>query len=199
MRLLVVSQRIHEFSEIGERRDSLDQRFTSFFRACGYVIAPVPNFFSDNSVDGILTEFLGRLSPDGVVISGGDDIGVHVDRDLTEFELLNYAKKNSLPVLGICRGMQILGVYEGAQLIPAESHVGVRHKLHGVFQDEVNSYHNYALAECPAEYSLLAHSLDGTVEAIMNKKKNWHGWMWHPEREREFRESDIKRIRNIFQ
>ena len=95
--------------------------------------------------------------------------------------------------------MQVLGVYEGAKLIPAHNHAGVRHEVHGEFQDEVNSYHNYALAECPNEYSLLAQGSDGSLEAIMNKKRNWHGWMWHPERELVFKDSDIERIRDIFQ
>ena len=93
MKLLAVSQRIQKLSKINESRDSLDQRFTSFFHACGYTIAPVPNFPSINLVHKFLDSFLNRLAPDGIVISGGDDLGVHVERDLTEFELLNYSKK----------------------------------------------------------------------------------------------------------
>ena len=46
-----------------------------------------------NLVHEFLNSFLNRLAPDGIVISGGDDLGVHVERDLTEFELLNYSKK----------------------------------------------------------------------------------------------------------
>ena len=93
MKLLVVSQRIHECSELGERRDTLDQRFTIFFQTCGYMIAPIPNLSFVDPNNDFLTHFLDKLSPDGIVISGGDDIGVYVDRDLTEFGLLNYAKK----------------------------------------------------------------------------------------------------------
>lgn len=198
MKLLLASQRIHEFPEVGERRDTLDQRFISFFHTCGYMIAPIPNFPSINSVDDFLAKFLERLMPDGIVISGGDNIGVHAERDLTEFELLTYAKKRNVPVLGICRGMQLLGVYEGVKLITVRDHTRVRHMLHGEYQDEVNSYHNHALEGCPTEYSVLAKSLDGSVEAITHKKRNWHGWMWHPERESEFQESDINRVKNIF-
>ena len=198
MKLLVVSQHIHEFSELGERRDTLDQRFTTLFQTCGYMTAPMPNLSLVNPVDDFLTHFLDKLSPDGIVISGGDDIGVYVDRDLTEFGLLNYAKKRCLPVLGICRGMQVLGVYEGVKLVPVVSHAGVRHTIKGEYQEDVNSYHNYALEGCPTQYSLLAEGLDGSVEAITNTERNWHGWMWHPEREPEFKESDINRVKNIF-
>ena len=65
--------------------------------------------------------------------------------------------------------MQVIGVYEGTKLIPAENHAGVRHEVHGEFEDEVNSYPYYALAECPNEYSL-AQGSDGSLEAIMNKR-----------------------------
>lgn len=198
MKLLAVSQRIHEFSDLGERRDTLDQQVTNFFQTCGYVIVPIPNFASINLVDDFLTEFLERLSPDGIVLSGGDDIGVYAERDAIEFWLLNYAKKRCLPILGICRGMQVLGVYEGVKLVSASGHAGVRHKLKGEYQEDVNSYHNYALERCPVDYAVLAEGLDGSVEAITNTEKNWHGWMWHPERETEFRESDINRVKNIF-
>ena len=183
MKLLAVSQRVNKFSEIDETRDALDQRFTSLFYKCGYVIAPIPNFPLANLVDNFLNKFLKKLRPDGIVISGGDDFGVYVERDRTEFELLNFAKKRGLPVLGICRGMQVLGVYEGAKLIPAHNHAGVRHEVHGEFQDEVNSYHNYALAECPNEYSLLAQGSDGSLEAIMNKKEKL-AWVDVASRER---------------
>ena len=64
----------------------------------------------------------------------------------------------------------------------------------------MNSYHNYALAGMSNPVlAKLAHGLDGSVEAIMNRKKNWYGWMWHPEREKEFQDSDINRIKYIFQ
>ena len=67
--------------------------------------------------------------------------------------------------------MQIIGVYEGTKLIPADNHAGVRHEVHGEFQDEGNSYHNYALAECPSEYSLVAQGLDGSVGGYHEQKE----------------------------
>ena len=90
----------------------------------------------------------------------------------------------------------MLGVYEGVKLVPVVSHAGVRHTLRE-YDEDVNSYHNYA-SRMPTRYSLLAKGLDGSVEAIANTERNWHGWMWHPEREPEFKESDIYRVKNIF-
>ena len=57
MKLLVVSQRIDEFAELGERRDTLDQRFTTLFQTCGYMLAPIPNLSFVNPVDDFLTHF----------------------------------------------------------------------------------------------------------------------------------------------
>ena len=78
MKLLVVSQRIHECSELGERRDTLDWRFT-IFHTCGYMIAPIPNLSLVDPNNDFLTHFLDKLGPDGIVISGGDDINVYVE------------------------------------------------------------------------------------------------------------------------
>ena len=44
--------------------------------------------------------------------SRGDDFGVSVERDPPNLSCY-FAKKRGLPVLGICRGMQVIGVYEG--------------------------------------------------------------------------------------
>ena len=158
----------------------------------------MPNVKSIESIEAYLHKFLEWIRPAGIVISGGDDIGVHPERDLTEFELVNYAKKNGIPILGICRGMQVLGVFEGTDLMPVRNHARVRHMLNGDYTGEVNSYHNQALTKCPSGYTVLAEDLDGSIEAITHKERNWHGWMWHPEREPEFQASDINRVKGIF-
>ena len=89
-------------------------------------------------------------------------------------------------------------MFMGVKLVPVKRHAGVRHTLKGEYQEDVNSYHNYALERCPAQYKVLAEGSDGSVEAITNIERNWNGWMWHPERESEFKDSDINRVKNIF-
>ena len=48
------------------------------------------------------------------------------------------------------------------------------------------------------QFKVIAHSLDGEIEAIKHKSLPWEGWMWHPEREEKFLKEDINRIKNLF-
>jgi len=161
---------------------------------------PVPNSLiqSDN-----LVTWLNKIVPNALLLSGGNNIGDFTARDSTEKYLLQYSEKNSLPVLGICRGMQMLAHYSGSGLVKVEHHVRTRHKLienafgYGLPRQEVNSYHEMALAECPSGYNISARSDDRTIEAITHSILPWEGWMWHPEREKQFLTSDLKRARTI--
>ena len=49
---------------------------------------------------------------------------------------------------------------------------------------------------CPNDYHVLARSEDGEIEAIHHDKYPWEGWMWHPEREENFDERDLKKLIN---
>ena len=91
----------------------------------------------------------------------------------------------------------MLGVRAGAALKPVTGHVGVRHKLSGYIEGEANSFHNQALVDVPAEYTLLARSEDGGIEAIRHIHLPWEGWMWHPEREPVLISRDIDRLRAL--
>ena len=150
-----------------------------------------------------LHEWLEIILPRAIILSGGNDIGEYSIRDQTELSLLQYADAQSLPVLGICRGMQMLAHYSGVGLKEISGHAGCRHELvvnHyalGVYQDSVNSYHNKALVECPPCYEISALSSDKTIEGITHKSKSWEGWMWHPERENKFLNSDLNRAQEI--
>lgn len=194
MRRVAVSQRVDAWPDRGEDRDALDQRLAAFVAACGGLVFPVPNALASS---GWLDEWLGALQPEAVVLSGGNDIGQAGDRDRTERRLLAYAEDRRLPVLGICRGMQMMGVSAGGSLKPVAGHVRATHRLSGDIAGSANSYHGYALSGCPAGFEVTAVSEDGEIEAIRHVEMPWEGWMWHPERERDFDPRDINRLKAL--
>lgn len=108
-----------------------------------------------------------------------------------------------MPALGICRGLQMMAVWAGVDLVRKEGHVGSRHQLvlpagNDEWPATVNSYHNWGLASCPAGFEIAARAEDGSIEAIRHIELPWEGWMWHPEREVQFFPQDIKRLKRLF-
>lgn len=192
MRLVAVSQRVDLFPHRNETRDALDQRLAAFVAVCGHLPVPVPN-----ALNAAVRDWLSSVHPAAVLLSGGNDIGRCPERDATELTLLAYAQEHHLPVLGICRGMQMLAHWSGSDLRPVEGHVRTRHCLSGEIAGEVNSYHCLALASCPENFQVLARSEDGEIEAIRHRFLPWEGWMWHPERESEFSQRDIQRFKDL--
>lgn len=196
--VIAISQRVDHLPARGESRDALDQRLTGWSAALGGQAVPVPNTLGDD-----LMHWLDAIRPTALLLSGGNDIGDSPERDRTETALLHHARQLGLPVLGICRGMQMLVHYAGGALVPLTGHAGTRHALEGdliasgALPAEVNSFHNWGLLTCPSDYAVLAASPDGSIEAMRHCTLRWEGWMWHPEREASFGEIELARARQL--
>jgi putative glutamine amidotransferase len=154
---------------------------------------------------------------DGLVVTGGADVDPgrygaephpqtvtwRTDRDAWELALLDAADSRGLPVLGICRGMQVMAVHGGGSLI---QHLpdAVGHETHSPGGPEfgdvdvrtgegtrlrmlvgeragVACHHHQAVAEHPG-FTVAASAEDGTVEAIEAPGDRFVvAVQWHPE------------------
>ena len=177
--VVAVSQRVDDYPDRGETRDALDQQLAAWIARAGFTPVPVPNRLGDEDA---ICSWLSNVSPVGIVLSGGPDIGRHPERDRTEGVLIDHADAFNLPLLGICRGMQVLAHRFGGSLIEREGHVRVRHELDyetgEVLPTTVNSFHTWTVTDCPPAFRVLATcGADGTIEAFAHLERPWEGWM----------------------
>lgn len=186
-------------------RDSVDQRLISWVSEIGFNPITLPNSLAeiDRKINDQLKldQWISSLKINGIILSGGNNIGDIKERDITETYLLKYAETNEIPVLGICRGMQMLAVYDGAKLKKVPNHTNVIHALITFsdtnFPSSVNSYHDFSIANCPDSYKITATSLDNEIEAISHRHLPWEGWMWHPERDDEISSINSDRFKKL--
>jgi putative glutamine amidotransferase len=154
---------------------------------------------------------------DALCLSGGEDVDparygepdrgceiVSPERDALEFELVQRARARDLPILGVCRGFQVLNVAFGGSLLqhleghrpyPADGDGVVQHRvvpamgsrLAAVTTDAphlVNSRHHQAVTRERLAPDLVATVMVGDiVEAFESRTYRWVvGVQWHPER-----------------
>lgn len=190
-----VTMRVLETQGYYEPRDALAQEWSGFLN----VAIPEATWLAlPNLGANLIRTYCESWGLNRLILTGGEDIGVSTIRDETEQDLLVWAKERNVPVLGVCRGMQMMSVAEGVTLKPIDGHVRTRHILRGNLVHEVNSFHKYGLAECPPGFVVSARADDGEIEAISKTELHWEGWMWHPERENPFQPADIDRLRRLF-
>ena len=163
---------------------------------------------------------------DGIILTGGEDINpleyndtsniklcgkINYQRDTLERKLLDFAFKNKLPLVGVCRGMQMMNVASGGTLygdIPTEIGTTVVHRNNGEVMHEialscenikyinlifpllkdtflVNSWHHQGLKDISQNLNVIARSYDGLPEAVV-MNDSVHPFMiavqFHPER-----------------
>ena len=151
---------------------------------------------------------------DGLIICGGNDIdpayynekidgtvNIDSDRDIAEFALVKAFAEKKKPILGICRGCQLLNVAFGGNLYQdisnASEHcsfsdydlvhkVTVKedsflYKMYGA-EFSVNSFHHQAIKETGNGFDVIAKEDNTTIEGIVHKELPVFGVQWHPER-----------------
>jgi N5-(cytidine 5'-diphosphoramidyl)-L-glutamine hydrolase len=205
MKKIGISQRVELIRSYGERRDCLDQRWSSLLLSLDCVPIPLLNI-EPREVPRVLDE----LHLDAVILSGGNSIAVldetasdaAPERDAFEAELLDQVFARGIPILGVCRGMQMINHHLGGNLSVCAGHVATRHNLtvvpeyRSLIASPVNSYHGYGILPSDLAPSLtpIAHDDDGHVEAFVHSQKQLMGIMWHPERETPLRTEDFSLI-----
>lgn len=152
----------------------------------------------------------------GIIIGGGDDIdpkhygtagaaGANYDaaRDSLELKMIALAGQWNLPILGICRGSQLINVSRNGNLIgdlrPLRRKTPNRNsmrpikyanilsgsQLEGVLHTarlKINSLHNQAVDTVGDNLMAVAHDEDGFIQAIEDPDKDFMlGVQWHPE------------------
>jgi putative glutamine amidotransferase len=197
-------------------RSSVNQQYVDAVVAAGAAPLLIPIGLNDEALDRIY-----RLV-DGVLLPGGDDVSprlygqsphpslgtVNDDRDALEVAVARRALEDGLPLLGICRGIQVLAVAAGGTLwqdVPSQYETKLSHDIRehgrdhlsheidvaagsllekaiGTDRATVNSFHHQAIREVPAGFRVTARAGDGIIEAIEAEECRFAvGVQCHPE------------------
>ncbi len=201
----------------GQKSTLAETYYQSVLRAGGLPMI-LPAFLNDRAAE--LEQLLEPL--DGIIFSGGGDINpllldeepipqlhsVCPERDAQEMMLAKLAAERRIPILGICRGLQVITAALGGTLYQdiyaQQEGVSVKHSqdmprncashtvriapesvLHGIYKKEfmqVNSFHHQAVKQTAPGMTATACSADGVVEAAESHEfQSILGVQWHPE------------------
>ena len=180
----------------------LIKNYSEAVQACGGI--PVAAYLPEPEAD--------RCA--GLILTGGEDVdpslygeensacfGIDPERDRAEFRLIEAYLRAGKPILGICRGHQVLNVFFGGSLtqhLPtAESHMPTRESdrahdtraLSGSFPALlygerlcVNSAHHQGINRLAPELEAVQEAEDGVIEACRHIRRPVFSVQWHPER-----------------
>jgi putative glutamine amidotransferase len=217
--LVAVTTSITPATDGRPERANLNSTYLNAIQAAGGVPILVTPQFNEPTV----AEVMHQVS--GLVLTGGGDVypalygeaphentvGVSIPRDRTEIEALRFALERRLPVLAICRGMQLLNVALGGSLyqdLPSQCPSDISHSqtgsgahtrdetthavrvetasclaaVFGASELATNSMHHQALKALGEGIRAVAWAPDGVVEGVEMPAERWVlGVQWHPE------------------
>jgi putative glutamine amidotransferase len=190
MKLIAITQRIDDIQHYQEKRDALDQRWWDLLSHCNIIPIILPNHLM------LAKQMIKYIKIDGIILSGGNH---SEERDELELYLIENALQQSIPLLGICHGMQMIQKYFNVTLEEIENHIAATQEI--TIHNElsiVNSYHRYGTKQSPSILPVWAKAHDGVVKAIKHVTYPLTGIMWHPERLVPFNTRDIQLLKDIF-
>ena len=215
---IAISANLHPIesgSFIGRGRFTLNQDYVDAIQAVGGIPFILPFVKDEEMIERQLEKV------DGIILSGGYDINplyygeepirgicnLCPERDHYEMQLAKIAYRMKKPILGICRGLQILNVALGGTLYqdikkdePESFEHGVKanpeEAVHSVnvmpdtflykivMQEtlQVNSFHHQAIKDLAPGLTVNAKAKDGVIEGIEGTGEQFIlGLQWHPE------------------
>lgn len=176
------------------------ENYVEAVEACGAIADLQAYPAVDTSYDGLLICGGGDIDPARFGQQNNGSNRIDLKRDECEFALIDAYVKANKPVLGICRGCQVINVYFGGTLIQHlpdfEQHRQEGDAIHGAIAEgdsvikelygesfKVNSMHHQAL-DVIGEGLRVTHraDFDGVVEGVEHTSLSVMGVQWHPER-----------------
>lgn len=200
-----ISSRIVSADNYHEKRDAISHDWSQFLEKLESNMIIIPNTLTD------VEAFLDEIGIEGIILSGGDDIGDDPERDKTENKIIDFTIKNKIPLFGVCRGMQVINKYFGGSIETnyQSKHVEKSHTIeltNLAFSSflktnslTVNSFHKNIIKTSTLGKNLEPFAVvknDKTIEGFFHKSLPIVGVMWHPERDPNYNNQLI--LREVF-
>ena len=161
------------------------------------------NYFEKKNINYYLVPNKKKLSKKKIkeinllIIPGGNDVSNVLKtskiRNIIEKDLIKICFKKKIPILGICRGAQLLNKSFGGKISKIKKHMRTRHNIFFTNREiikknflNVNSFHNDGIKknDLSKSFKILASDKHQNIEMFISNNKKIIGTMWHPEREK---------------